>query len=80
MSGPKSDISALRAKWSVVIGILLPSTVWYYQVKQPAVASVSTGIGGRIRMSISGDSPLDQTLNQCPWHCSCGDSMNVPLR
>ena len=39
-------------------------------------ASVSTGMGDHISMSISGDSPLDETLNQGPCCCSCGNSMN----
>ena len=30
-------------------------------------------------MSISADSPSDETLNRGPWRCSCGDSMNNPL-
>ena len=37
-------------------------------------ALVSTGMGDSISMLISGDSP-SETLN-----CSCGDSMNFPLR
>ena len=39
-------------KWSVVIGILLQSTAWYNRVKQRWPCS----------LSISGDSPSDDTL------------------
>ena len=42
-------------------------------------ASVSTGMGDRISMSISVDSTSDETLNLGLWRCSCGDSMNFPL-
>ena len=38
-------------------------------------ASVSTGIGDKISMSISGDSSLDKTLNRGTF----SDSMNFPL-
>ena len=37
-----------------------------------------TWMGDRISMSISGDSPLDETLNRGPWRCSWGDSLNFP--
>ena len=33
------------------------------------MASVSTWMGDWISMSISGDSPSDETLNRGPWHC-----------
>ena len=42
-------------------------------------ASASTWMGDRISMSISGESPSDETLNRGLWCCSCGDSMNFPL-
>ena len=40
---------------------------------------ISTWMEDRISMSISADSPSDETLKQVPWRCSCGDSMNFPL-
>ena len=43
------------------------------------MALVSTWTGNRISMSISVDSPSDETLNGGPWRCSCSDSMNFPL-
>ena len=33
----------------------------------------------RIGISISVDSPLDETLNRGPQCCSCGNRMNFPL-
>ena len=36
-------------------------------------------MGDHIKMSISGDSLLDETLNRSPWRYSCGVSMNFPL-
>ena len=42
-------------------------------------ASVSTWMDDCISMSISGDSPSDETLNLGAWHCSCSDSINFPL-
>ena len=43
------------------------------------LSSTDTWMGDRISMSISGDSPSDETLNRGPWRYSCGDSMNFPL-
>ena len=49
------------------------------QSSSTMAASVSTGMGDRISMSIYGDSPSDETLNQGPRRGSFGDSMNFPL-
>ena len=46
---------------SVVTDILLQSTANYNRVKQRR-----TGMGDRISMSISADSPSDETLNRGP--------------
>ena len=45
----------------------------------PTTASVSTWMDDRISMSISGESPLNETLNRGLLHCSCGDSINFSL-
>ena len=49
------------------------------QSDKAMAASVSTWMGDPISMSISRDSPSDETLNRDPWLCSCEDSMNLGL-
>ena len=59
--------------------MMLQSTAWYNQVKQ-RWPRLFTWIGDRNSMSISSDSPSDETLNRGPWRCSCGDSMHMNSR
>ena len=42
-------------------------------------ASVSTGFGDSISMSISSDIPLHEILSQGLCRCSCGDTMKFSL-
>ena len=52
---------------------------YWHSAKYNRVKQQLPGMGDRISMPISGDSPLDKTLNRGPWCCSCSDSMNCPL-
>ena len=51
----------------------LPGTINQVQQHPP---QLGTWMGDRISMSISGDSPSDETINEVFWRCSCGYSMN----
>ena len=43
------------------------------QSGKTTAALVSTWMGDRVNVSITSDSPLDETLNRDPWHCSCSN-------
>ena len=62
---------------SMVIGILLQSTAWYTGVKQHR-HRVCTWMGHRISMSISVDSPSDETLNRGPLALLLRRQLEIP--